>query len=61
MVETEAINIGTTTITTAYFLEDKQCIVLCSNDKNINFYDVEQKKINKKIFCSRSLDLYRIF
>ena len=48
MVETEAINIGTTTITTAYFLEDKQCIVLCSNDKNINFYDVEQKKLIRR-------------
>lgn len=41
MQETEAINIGASTITTAYFLEQKDCIIICSNDKNVNFYEVE--------------------
>jgi hypothetical protein len=38
------INIGVTTINSAYYIKSKECIAICSNDKHINFYDVKTHK-----------------
>ena len=37
-------------MTTAIYLRKKNFIVICSNDKNINFYDIENKKLHRRFF-----------
>jgi len=43
--EIEAINVGSTSLITAFFLKAKDMLVISSNDKYLNFYDIDTHKL----------------
>ncbi|EWS75142.1 cyclic nucleotide-binding domain protein (macronuclear) [Tetrahymena thermophila SB210] len=48
LVQEQEIEFESSTFTCAIYVKFKNCLALCSNDKNISFYDIENKKIVRK-------------